>query len=259
MLMSTKKENLEKLVRFVDEIANQNGNEWLKRELISKFSVSDKLTSQSTIDEIYEYCIRIIIKEQAEKFYSDFKLNGIRGKLIADFIRMEKFRREDNFEDFCLALFQQIEGIVNELMTADIQSYIQKYQDLETHKAKNIKTGINETQKLWQLIFYPALTASELSEKISKPILDWDFLERYKAILFIYYFNKKIYNYHDYKTIYFMGSDLYQSRNLNHRGGKLTDKQKNTIDKVTSNSYKYYFKFLGFLEEFSTKVNANVL
>ena len=47
------------------------------------------------------------------------ELVEIKSKLIEDFIRMEHFRRDDNFEDFCLAMFQQLEGTINFLVNFD--------------------------------------------------------------------------------------------------------------------------------------------
>jgi hypothetical protein len=51
---------------------------------------------------------------------------------------------------------------------------------------------------------------------------------------------------------------MHQARNLNHRGGKVTEKQQKTIDKVQTNSHRYYFKFIGFLEDFIFMVNRNI-
>lgn len=95
---------------------NQKGNEWFKEDLLSKFTNTSTINSD-VIDEIYEYCLRKIMYEHAEKFYMDFKLENIKLKLVEDFVRMEKFRRENNFEDFCLAAYQQLESIVSELTT----------------------------------------------------------------------------------------------------------------------------------------------
>ena len=253
------KKNLVKLIEFITELSHLKGNEWFKEELNSKLNEGElSLKVNPQIQEIYEFCIRKIIQEHAVNFYADFQLLDVKKELIDDFVRMEKFRREDNFEDFCLALFQQIEGIVNALVTIDIQSIIIDQQNTETHKVKNKNTGQYETQKLWQLIFYPTLSEQELERKILKPIFEWDFAERYKTILYIYYFNKKIYNYMDFQEVFFLGNELYQSRNLNHRGGRMTESQQRTIDKVNANSYKYYFKFLGYMEDFITTINKHI-
>ncbi len=253
------KENLNRLIDFILELSKLNENGWFKDELISKLLLKGTINiSSNQLDEIYEHCLNNIINDHAERFYSDFKLSSIKEVLIFDFIRMERFRRDDKFEDFCLAVFQQIEGIVNELSTIELKDKFIELLHIKTHKIRNKISGVYEDQSLWQLVFYPSLNTENLNKKISKQISEWDFLERYKLILYFYYFNEKIHNYIDFQVIYFLGNELYQSRNLNHRGGIPTEKQKITIEKVKINSPKYYFKFLGFLEDFSTKINSNI-
>lgn len=253
------KGNLEKLINFVIELSQFNQNKWFKEELSRKLLLNNSSgLSLSQIDEIYEHCLYKIINDHAQRFYSDFKIISAKDKLIHDFIRMERFRRDDNFEDFCLAVFQQIEGVVNELSTIEIYESFLKLKDNKTHKVKNKLTGIYEDHVLWQLVLYPGLSNEDLAKKISKKISEWDFLERYKLILYFFYYNQKVYNYLDFQVNYFLGNELYQSRNLNHRGGSPTENQKKTIEKVKTNSHKYYFKFLGFLEDFTTKINSNI-
>jgi len=256
--MKVKRNNLEKLIALIVEISSQPENEWFKNELIKKLTTDLSDNNSTAINEIYEYCIQLIIKGQAERFYEDFKLETIKANLIKDFVRMEKFRRENNFEDFCLAMFQQIEGIVNALLNEEIQTYLVTQKDTVTHKVRNRETGVYEEQVLWQLIFYPLLLEDDLKKKLNKSIFEWDFAERFKTVLFIYYFNKKLYNYNEFQTIFFIGHELYQSRNLNHRGSILTIMQQKTIDKVILNSHKYFFKFMGFLEDITTKININI-
>ena len=253
------KGNLEKLIDFVIELSKLNENSWFKEDLSRKLLVNNSSElSSPQLDEIYEHCLYKIINEHAQRFYSDFKLFSVKEKLIQDFIRMERFRRDDNFEDFCLAVFQQIEGVVNELSTIEIHEKFLKLLYNITHKVRNKSTGIYEEQMLWQLILYPGLSNEDLIKKSSKQLSEWDFLERYKLILYFFYYNQKIYNYQDFQANYFLGNELYQSRNLNHRGGTPSEKQKITIEKVKTNSHKYYFKFLGFLEDFTTKLNSNI-
>jgi hypothetical protein len=251
--------NLEKLIDFIIELSQFKENSWFKEKLSRKLlSNNSARLSSPQLDEIYEHCINKIICEHAQRFYSDFKLSSVKEKLIQDFIRMERFRRDDNFEDFCLAVFQQIEGIINELSTKEIHEKFLNSLHTQTHKIKNKSTGNYEDQKLWQLILYPRLSNEDLLKKTSKPLSEWDFLERYKLILYFFYYNQKLYNYQDFQMKYFLGNELYQSRNLNHRGGTPNEKQKITIEKVKTNSHKYYFKFLGFLEELTTIINSNI-
>lgn len=251
--------DLEKLINFVIELSQLTENKWFKEELSKKllFNGSSAL-STSQLDEIYEHCLYKIISEHAQRFYADFKILTVKDKLIQDFIRMERFRRDDNFEDFCLAVFQQVEGIVNVLSTIEIQKSFIELKETLSHKVKNKLTGVYDDQLLWQLVLYPGLSKEDLDKKLSKKLSEWDFLERYKLILYFFYYKRKIYNYQDFQINFFLVNELYQFRNLNHRGGTPNEKQKLAIEKVKTNSHKYYFKFLGFLEDFTTKINTNL-
>ena len=108
------KESLEKLLMLIDEICNNEEHLWFKERLYNRgnINVKNNHCGENSISQIYEYCIKEIITKQANKFYEDFILKDIKSVLIADFIRMDHFRRDDNFEDFCLAMFQQLENIV---------------------------------------------------------------------------------------------------------------------------------------------------
>ena len=54
-----------------------------------------------------------VIREQATQFYKDFPITDLTSQLIEDYCRMERYRRQNNFGDFCLAVFQQVENITN--------------------------------------------------------------------------------------------------------------------------------------------------
>jgi len=255
------KESLDKLLLLIDEICNEGENLWFKESVQNNYAMISQSSykNDESINKIYEYCVKEIITKQANKFYEDFRLNEIRTKLVEDFIRMEHFRRDDNFEDFCLAMFQQLEGIINFLITDEVRDYVGNNKHIATHKVSDKITKNYKENALWQLIFFPELNSIDLEKKMSKSIQEWDFAERFKTILFYYYFNKKIYNYRDFQSVFFLGNELYQSRNLNHRGGKTSESQKKIILKVKSESHKYYFKFLGFLEDFTSKINKSFI
>ena len=107
------KPTLDKILR----LANQNSefDIELRKALEIVPSASSVSISDEKIDQIYEYCIEKIIRKQATEFYKDFPLKSITLELIEDFVKMEFFRRKDDFGNFCLALYQQIENITNKL------------------------------------------------------------------------------------------------------------------------------------------------
>jgi hypothetical protein len=251
------KESLKKLLDLIEKIIDDKENAWFRNDLGERVFPEINFSGDH-LEEIYEHCLRKILEDHGKNFYADFRLEDIKKGLTDDFIRMEKFRREDNFEEFCLAVFQQIERVVNSLADDNIKQVFLTNKGEISHKIKNKKTEVYERQELWKLIFFPSMNEVELNKKCEKTIGEWTFQERYKLILYYYYFNQKIYSYHDFLTKSLLLDELYQMRNLNHRGGNTTEKQKNTIQKVKSNEHKYYFKFLGFLEDFISTVNKHI-
>ncbi len=260
--MNNNKENLIKLLKLVDEISKQPGNEWFKREL-DRNPVNKSMDVNSTaIEEIYEYCIKVIIKDHAQKFYSDFKLLDIKERLIEDFIRMEKFRREDNFEGFCLAAYQQLEAITNSLAEKlSLLEYLQQNKDIPALHMydRDTKTFVRKgNQTIGRLIFTTNENAKIL-DFISAPINKWFFNHKLRLVIYVFYFNTEIrVNADLFERVFDLGNYLHQGRNLNHRGVVQTKYQQDILDDLIPNQHKYYFKFLGFLEDFTTRINYNL-
>ena len=75
------------------------------RKRLSVAPAKSAILDDERIEQIYEYCIEKIIRKQAKEFYADFPIKSIVPILEEDFIRMESFRRKDNFGDFCLSLY----------------------------------------------------------------------------------------------------------------------------------------------------------
>ena len=254
------KQELIKLINFIVEISNIPENIWFKNDLASRLlpKSSSQLTGKNEINEIHEYCIKQILQEQARMFYKDFKLIDINEILCKDYVRMEQFRREDNFEEFGLAMFQQIEQIVNRLCTSSLESYVRENWNTYLLNWVNKNDGAIKGKLLWQFIFNYNLNQEELVNKINKPIDCWDFNEKYKSVLVFYYFNKIIKSYKEFDLVSNSIYELYQVRNLNHRGGKKSQKQLEITGKIAERKSRYYFKFLGIFEDFVSKVNYQI-
>lgn len=257
-----RKNNLEKLLVFIEEIANQPENEWFKVDLFSRLNHIS--TSESVINEIHEYCIKMIIEQHARMFYKNFKILEIKNNLVCDFIRMEQFRRNDNFQDFCLACFQQCEGVVNYLVkNSDFINFLKDNAKIPAisiwNKEKNSFTPAAGKVTIGSLIFQTKELTTIDSLVKSDPV-KWYFNYRLRAVLFFFYFNKQVkYNTEEFERVYDIGNTLYLGRNLNHRSVDLTPKQKNKLDQVLPDQHKYYFRFLGFLEDFLSTINKNLV
>jgi hypothetical protein len=248
--MTYKKESLEKLLVLIEGICEEPQNEWFKNKINHINGLSINSIDDEKISEIYELCINEILLEQANQFYRDFKYPAIKETLIGDFVRMEKFKRQDNFEDFSLAANQQIECIVNHICTHELDfcNYI-------IMNKNSIAYSINENSyKLWQLILTIYKEENEANKLFEKPLVEWEYFKKLKAVLFYFHFNRNIPFYGDFKAFSNDLNEIYQYRNKNHRGGMQYDWQKEITDKVDENKYRYYFRFMYYLERFVSKL-----
>lgn len=117
------RDKLKKLVQIIGDLLKVKGNEWLIDEIlktIGETSPVEEIAKHSVIQNIHEYCVEQKIEKQATEFYNSFPIQEIKNQLIQDFKKMEHERRRDNFEGFCLSMFQQIEAIVNFLFVSDL-------------------------------------------------------------------------------------------------------------------------------------------
>lgn len=265
--MGQNKEQLKKLLRFIDDLAKQEGNEWFKEEISKNYSKIKKTVNVTSdhelIEKVHEYCIQEIIQTQAQKFYSDFALSEIKSQLITDFQKMENFRRHGDFENFCLSMFQQVEYIVNHVLSKpEIKDALLAEKGTPAllkfnHELKTYtKSG---TLNVGSLIAQYA-REDKVSELFRKKIDDWYFANKFRAVIYYYYFNTEIkQNTEEFERIYKTGNYLYQVRNLNHRGGIKSDYQENILKEILPHRDRYYLRFMGFLEEFVRRVNDTLM
>lgn len=206
----------------------------------SASSVSNGALSDR-VDEIYEYCIERVIREQSEQFYKHFPIKEIIPQLIEDFCRMERYKREDNFEDFCLAAFQQVECITN--------WFCQRERFINLYESKKeldscVKDKSGNAPSVLNLII-----KANPNERKELPLMKLFFNERIRAVLYFVYFDEQTYKY-VFETKYKELNELYQCRNLNHRGGVLEKYQQDVISYIIPRKYQYYLKFTGLLVDF---------
>ena len=177
---------------------------------------------------------------------------------------MEVFRSNGDFEDFCIAAFQQVENIVNMLVEKE---YLKTYldQNIMTSAILYVDKSTGKTFKpekitttLGELLFSKGL-ATEILPIMEKRRTDWFFNYKLKAVLYYFYFKTELkYNASVFYLVFNIGNELYQSRNLNHRGGTKNDYQEDTIEKVLANKQNYYLIFSGFIGDFVMTINKNL-
>jgi hypothetical protein len=241
------KEKLKKLIDIFEELLKIKGNEWLIDAILEKIkmvSTVEEIANHSVIQDIHEYCIEKVIIKQANDFYSDFKLEEISSKLVFDFVKMEHERRRDDFENFSLCTFQQIENITNYVFDRIILS------EWENEKSK-IAIQYFDKNKNQQV-------KKTVSEIVFGNAKDWFINVKFKALLYFFYFNKTIKTQIQFNQLVDSFNEIYQVRNLNHRGSSPTTYQEKILNKIRGNESKYYLKFYGFLEDFVKTINKNL-
>ena len=121
------------------------------------------------------------------------------------------------------------------------------------------KTYIRKGNQTISKLIFLTTEKDKIDKYINGATQSWFFNHKFRAVLYYFYFNKEIKSNTDlYEKVYEVGNFLYQGRNLNHRGTIQSRYQQNIIDDLIPNQHKYYFRFLGFLEDFVTSVNKHL-
>ena len=255
-----KKAAIEKIYRLTKQDAEFN--EELRKRLGMTSSANSVVIDDDRLSQIYEYCIEKIIRKQAEEFYSDFPIKSIVDILEEDFIRMESFRRKDNFGDFCLSLYQQIECITNKLCEDsalnDITSnmwgcpaYVKSEKDIPIE----ISNRINGDYSIANLIF-PGLNKKTGNlhsiEKSQSALQTQVAKDKMKIIVYFlgYRATMKSSDYDSYREFTSLLGDIYQCRNMNHRGNTQNDWEIAVYERIYPLKSFYYFKFMGGLAQY---------
>lgn len=163
--MNYKKENLIKLLKLIEEISSQPGNEWFKSNLIDLLVTSNEVPNQvsqgsleAKINLIHEY-LSIDVKNLID--YSFFE-EPAREQLFRDNLEMIRYQKgtpnhKINFGEFCRYAHLQAEEMINyflnKLSDSDldrvemfIEQYSSNYKPFK--KAREIH-HIHYTTKLW--------------------------------------------------------------------------------------------------------------
>ena len=118
--MGQDKKQLTKLLDFVKEIYDHPDNKefaaGIQSMVLKDIRDEEKEEWTAQISEIYEYCLRKNLRDQAEDLYKSFPVKGIDDQLVNYFIEMEDARRKNDFDSFGLFLYLQIELVVDTLI-----------------------------------------------------------------------------------------------------------------------------------------------
>jgi hypothetical protein len=249
------REKLKKFVQIIGDLLKIEGNEWLIDEIlktIGETSPVEEIAKHSIIQNIHEYCVEQKIAKQATEFYNSFPIQEIKDQLIIDYKKMEHERRRDDFENFCLCVYQQIENINNFLFDKRIE------QNWASEKNKiAIKSSYDETQRKYVL---PNLEGTSLENLVFQGTdsSKWFANRKFRAVLYYFYFNKNVNkDEYEFNSVFYVHEEIYQMRNQNHRGSKPSSYQQITLDKIKGKESRYYFKFYGFLQDFVNHIELS--
>lgn len=249
-------DNREAIIKTIDKIAQlskQPGNKWLLEEFFKRFGL-EETGGNSKLDEIYEYCIEKVIKEQAKGFYKDISFKDIEPQLEFDFVRMERARRRNDFDEFAMAIYQQIERITNVVCSnkklnesvsklmghpAYVNSVVQKNGTWSTPSISDRNT--TSSYQIAKLLFGKSAPEKALSNLSAQ----WAVDKIYCVLYFLCYQAKlKSHEYSQFTEYKYIYNAIYQFRNLNHRSSVMKDEQKEIIDRIRPQQGVYYFKFM---------------
>lgn len=258
-----KKAAIEKILLLTKQDAEFNDE--LRKKLGITSSANSTLIDDERLNQIYEYCIEKIIRKQAEDFYKDFPLLDIKQKLQSDFIRMESFRRKNNFEDFCLSVYQQIENITNYVCEdKDLNDVSQKMWAYPAYirQGEGITPKLEErsysSEKNYYAIAHLVFVGKDEEGhplsiiKPAKPLREQYATDKIRNVVYFvgYKAEMQSWMYSSYSEVCNLLYELYQCRNLNHRGGGQTEKSENVVNRIRSLESLYYFKYYGLLTQY---------
>ena len=254
------KSTLDKIIRLTQQ--NAEFDKSLRDALHLSYPTDIGVISDERINQIYEYCIEKILRKQAEEFYMDFPIKSIVPTLVDDFVRMESFRRKDAFGDFCVSLYQQIENITNKLCESkQLNNIAEKMWGCPAYIAYNkdteprIDNRLDSTFTIASLVFpgQNKKTGLPYSVEKSQSSLQAQYAsDKIRAIIYFLGYKATMRNvdYENYIEITSLMTDIYQCRNMNHRGNTLTQWEADTINRIIPMKSYYYFKFTGALAQF---------
>ena len=254
MEQDTNREYLKKLLDFLRErILPIPGNQWFAKELYKLLAPA----SDARMSDIHEQCIESILTQQANEFYKDFVIADLRPQLIADFIKMEHWRRRNNIYEFSLAMYQQVECIVNYISRnntlcevfhtmMDCLCFVDAYPP--TVDNRNPKSSYTVAQLLFMH------DAPTKSKEILPSLWAYD---KFKAINYFVCHQTMLTN---YQFDQFVGEnrifgELYALRNRVHRGNDLTEKEIERTKQVEINPSRGFLTLTAFLTWFIDSVN----
>lgn len=279
--MGQEKEYLAKLAAFVkacyEDLKDENFVAEIKAIVMD--DIKDNILN-GKIDEIYEFCIHKNLLQQANNIYSSFTIPSIKDKLVSRYIKMEKARRENDFDEFGLRIYQQIELIVNTIAGDEKVEYVVEKlmrfpymtQSDRVDDRISLRKDGSKSRNIGSFVLINSEKAKmSKSHKMSIPLHEQYATDKIRLVLYFICFrgmirSGKIYNpdspqqeyYKDYdKWAHYtqICSDIYTVRNRVHSGKEPSEYEALRYENLTIFPEQTYLSFMSFLCFFIQGVN----
>ena len=259
--MGQDKKQLTKLLAFVKDLYDHPDNKEFAAGI--QAIVMDDLKQNNDdkrISEIYEYCIRQMIKEQAESLYKDFPMTGIKDELVSDYIKMERAHRDNNIDDFGIRLYRQIENIVRTLSKdetlsdvvssmMDVPYLVAGYNNLQVHNRQKLTMNNQPVKTIADFVLIPSKRATKVERK-EKALSEQYATDMTRFIIYFVCFGGMMQNgisFEQWKRQTEAYSDIYSIRNRVHGGGECSAYDIQRYEAMKASATQSYFRLMSFL------------
>ena len=261
--MGQNKEELKRLLAFIDTLVKQPGNDDFVAGLRALLMVGSDPIEKERLEQIYEYCIERNLRQQAEGYYASFPIKELVPELVDTYVLMESFKRKNDFLNFGAQLFKQIEGIANHI--CKIKEYKEIFTEMynspslvEYQKGTlpKISSPRNKgSDHIGKLIFGDFEKTPDGKDKSKIEPKNQYIQDRIKIALYFAGYASCMYYPTEFNKIAFEVSKLYLVRcEADHSGNGRTAAQEKIFQEVVNNVGKYYVDFICLLNQFVEKI-----
>ena len=261
--MGQNKEELKRLLAFIDTLVKQPGNDDFVAGLRALLMVGSDPIEKERLEQIYEYCIERNLRQQAEGYYASFPIKELVPELVDTYVLMESFKRKNDFLNFGAQLFKQIEGIANHI--CKIKEYKEIFTEMynspslvEYQKGTlpKISSPRNKgSDHIGKLIFGDFEKTPDGKDKSKIEPKNQYIQDRIKIALYFAGYASCMYYSTEFNKIAFEVSKLYLVRcEADHSGNARTPAQEKIFQDVINNVGKYYVDFICLLNQFVEKI-----
>lgn len=261
--MGQNKEELKKLLSFIDALTKQPGNEEFVAGLRALLLSETPGIEKAKLEEIYEYCIERNSRNQATDFYKNFPIKELRSELVESYVLMESFRRRGDFLNFCAHLFKQIEGVANYICNLPVyQEIFTNLLDCPaiikyTQDPALLMVSREPTSPSVPALIYDGFGQNTDGKEKKEIALKKQYIQdKIKIAMYLAGYASCLYSQSEFKSFSFNISKVYLIRcEADHSGNSRTEKQEITFRDTIENPGKYYIEFMALLNSFIGKIS----